>query len=72
MYVLSSSNKRVSIQLLGKEKIQDKLSRFEELTRASLSFLGVSSPGFSGDTGSLLPSKLEIVFLFIENFELHI
>ncbi|XP_062091919.1 tubulin-folding cofactor E [Humulus lupulus] len=60
MYVLSSSNKRVSIQLLGKEKIQDKLSRFEELTGASLSFLGVSSPGFSGDTGSLLPNIKEL------------
>uniref|UniRef100_A0A803QVD7 CAP-Gly domain-containing protein n=1 Tax=Cannabis sativa TaxID=3483 RepID=A0A803QVD7_CANSA len=60
MYVLSASNKRVSIQLLGKEKIQDKLSRFEELTGASLSFLGVSSPGFSGDTGSLLPNLKEL------------
>ena len=60
MYVLSASNKRVSVQLVGKDKIQDKLSRFEELTGASLSYLGVSLPGFSSENGtSLLPSKLE-------------
>lgn len=45
MYVLSTSNKRVSIQLVGKDKIHDKLSRLEELTSASLSYMGVSSPG---------------------------
>lgn len=57
MYVLSASNKRVSIQLVGKDKVQDKLSRFEELTGASLSFLGLSSPGSPGDIGNVLPSK---------------
>ncbi|KAI9169110.1 hypothetical protein LWI28_007116 [Acer negundo] len=52
MYVLSASNKRVSVELLGKDKIQDKLSKFEELTGASLSYLGVSSPRVqcNGDT----------------------
>ncbi|PON49534.1 CAP Gly-rich domain containing protein [Parasponia andersonii] len=60
MYVLSASNKRVSIQLVGKEKIQDKLSRFEELTGASLSFFGVSSPGLSSENGSLLPNLKEL------------
>ncbi|KAK2635452.1 hypothetical protein Ddye_030244 [Dipteronia dyeriana] len=52
MYVLSASNKRVSVEFLGKDKIQDKLSKFEELTGASLSYLGVSSPGVqcNGDT----------------------
>lgn len=59
MYVLSASNKRVSVQLVGKDKIQDKLSRFEELTGASISYLGVSSPGFSRENGGLLPSKLK-------------
>ncbi|KAF8115412.1 hypothetical protein N665_0027s0028 [Sinapis alba] len=52
MYVLSAKNKRVSIQLLGGDKIQDKLSRLEELTSASLPFLGVSS---LGDLASMLP-----------------
>lgn len=57
MYVLSTSNKRVSVQFMGKDKIQDKLSRFEELTGASVSYLGVSSPGVPCDFGSILPSK---------------
>lgn len=48
----------MSVELLGKEKIQDKLSRFEELTGASLSFLGVSSPGSPRDIATLLPCKL--------------
>lgn len=62
MYVLSAGNKRVSIQLLGGDKIQDKLSRFEELTSASLSYLGVSSLGVSSDLGSILPSKIQSCF----------
>ncbi|XP_010427979.1 PREDICTED: tubulin-folding cofactor E-like [Camelina sativa] len=56
MYVLSAGNKGVSIQLLGGDKIQDKLSRFEELTSASLSYLGVSSLGVSPELGSILPN----------------
>lgn len=66
MYVLSARNNRVSIQLLGKDKIQDKLSRFEELTNASLSYLGVSSPGTPDDVvGKTIPSEfLAIVCLF--------
>lgn len=58
MYVLSAKNKRVSIQLLGGDKIQDKLSRLDELTSASLPFLGVSSLGVSSDLASVLPSKI--------------
>ncbi|KAH7570934.1 hypothetical protein JRO89_XS05G0225900 [Xanthoceras sorbifolium] len=50
MYVFTSSNKRVSVELLGKDKLQDKLSKFEELTGASLSYLGVSSPGVQCNT----------------------
>ncbi|XP_010535837.1 PREDICTED: tubulin-folding cofactor E [Tarenaya hassleriana] len=60
MYVLSTRNQRVSVQLLGKEKIQDKLSRFEELTSASLSYLGVSSLGTSSDAGSVIPNLKEL------------
>lgn len=58
MYVLSARNKRVSIELLGKEKIQDKISQFEELTSASLSYLGVSSVGSPSHISSTLPRKL--------------
>ena len=54
MYVLSAKNKRVSIQFLGGDKIQDKLSRLDVLTSASLPFLGVSSLGVSSDLGSRL------------------
>ncbi|KAL8144366.1 hypothetical protein V2J09_017398 [Rumex salicifolius] len=56
MYVLSATNKRVSIQLLGKDKIQDKLSHLDKLTSASLAFLGVSSPGLPGELGSVAPN----------------
>ena len=63
MYVFSASNKRVSVQLVGKDKIQDKLSRFEELTGASLSYLGVSTPGDPGQIGTAVPSKL-VLFSF--------
>lgn len=57
MYVLSASNKRVNVQLVGKDKIQDKLSRLEELTSASVSYLGVSSPGVPCDISTNVPSK---------------
>lgn len=58
MYVLSASNRRVSVQLVGKDKIQDKLSRFEELTSASLYFLGVSCSASDHNLSSVVPSKL--------------
>lgn len=57
MYVLSASNKRVNVQLVGKDKIQDNLSHIEELTSASVSYLGVSSPGVQCDIGAIVPSK---------------
>lgn len=66
MYVLSAKNKRVSIQLLGGDKIQDKLSRLDELTSASLPFLGVSSLGVSSDLASVLPSKIHSTLLSVK------
>lgn len=62
MYVLSARNKKVTIELLGKHQIEDKFSRFEELTTASLAYLGVSFPGPRDKISSTLPSKL----LFLE------
>ncbi|KAL0683166.1 hypothetical protein Bca4012_050014 [Brassica carinata] len=56
MYVMSAKNKRVSNQILGGYKIQDKLSRFEELNNASLPYLGVISLGVSSDLGLVLPN----------------
>ncbi|GFQ00641.1 tubulin-folding cofactor e [Phtheirospermum japonicum] len=60
MYVLSARNKRVSIELLGKHKIEDKLSRFDELTSASLSYLGVSFLGSPDRVSSTLPNIKEL------------
>ncbi|KAG8472672.1 hypothetical protein CXB51_034561 [Gossypium anomalum] len=60
MYVLSARNKRVSVQLLGKDKIQDKLSRFEELTSASISYLGVSTPGDPAEISASVPNLKEL------------
>ncbi|KAJ6295169.1 hypothetical protein OIU76_023135 [Salix suchowensis] len=60
MYVLSASNRRVSVQFVGKEKIQDKLSRLEELTGASLSYLGVSNPGSPNEISNIVPNLKEL------------
>lgn len=57
MYVLSASDKRVSIEFVGKDIIKDKLSRFEDLTSVSLSYMGVNSLGNPSQIGSVLPSK---------------
>ncbi|KAK6919830.1 CAP Gly-rich domain [Dillenia turbinata] len=62
MYVFSASSKRVSVQLVGKEKIEDKLSRFEELTTASLSYLGVNSAGCSSEISAIV-SNLKVLDL---------
>ncbi|XP_031121632.1 tubulin-folding cofactor E [Ipomoea triloba] len=60
MYVFSASNKRVTVELLGKEKIQNKLSHFEELTSASLSYLGVSSAGDPFHISTTIPNLKEL------------
>ncbi|KAL1300681.1 hypothetical protein HN51_045334 [Arachis hypogaea] len=60
MYVLSTSNNRVSVQLVGKDKIQDKLSRFEELTNASLAYMGVSFPGIPYQINTTVPNMKEL------------
>ncbi|GAB4839529.1 hypothetical protein Ancab_029055 [Ancistrocladus abbreviatus] len=60
MYVLSMSNQRVSVQLVGKDKIQNKLSRFDELSHASLAYLGVSSPGSPGQISAMASNSKEL------------
>ncbi|EEF36877.1 tubulin-folding cofactor E [Ricinus communis] len=60
MYVLSASNKKVSVEFVGKEKIKDKLSKFDELKSASLPFLGISSPGSPTDIRNLVPNLKEL------------
>ncbi|CAI9117145.1 OLC1v1018487C1 [Oldenlandia corymbosa var. corymbosa] len=60
MYVLSATNRRVSVEILGREKIQSMVSNFEDMTGASLAFLGVSSPGPLGTLVSTLPNLKEL------------
>ncbi|GKA22347.1 tubulin-folding cofactor E, partial [Tanacetum coccineum] len=60
MYVLSASNKRVNVELVGKSKIEDILGKFEELPGASLSYLGVSSPGDPVQISKTLPNLKEL------------
>ncbi|CAA0837683.1 Tubulin-folding cofactor E [Striga hermonthica] len=71
MYVLSATNKRVSIELLGKHKIEEKMSRLEELTSASLSYLGVSNPGNPEHISSTLPNikELDLTGNLLDNWE---
>lgn len=57
MYVLSASNRRVSVELVGKDKIQKKLGQLEEMKGASLSYGGVSSVG---NISGVMPSKILI------------
>ncbi|KAL5993275.1 hypothetical protein ACLOJK_014199 [Asimina triloba] len=58
MYVLSARNNRVAIQLVGKDKVQEKLSHFDELHRVSLSYLGISLIGPLQQIKTTVPSKL--------------
>ncbi|KAI3761099.1 hypothetical protein L1987_51507 [Smallanthus sonchifolius] len=60
MYVLSASHKRVNVQLVGTDKIEDILGRFEELPGASLSYLGVSSSGDPNEISKTLPNLKEL------------
>lgn len=60
MYVLSASNKKVSIQLVGKDKIQNKLSFLEELSGASIAYHGVSSAGIPSEISSIVPNLKEL------------
>ncbi|KAJ9567752.1 hypothetical protein OSB04_003718 [Centaurea solstitialis] len=60
MYVFSANNKRVSVQLVGKDKIEDQLGRFEELPGASLFYLGVSSSGDPVQISKTLPKLKEL------------
>lgn len=63
MYVFSTRKKQVPIQLVGKDKIQEKLNHFQELTSVSISYMGVSSTGPSHEIYAAVPSN---VFFIIE------
>ena len=56
MYVFSTSQKRVSVEFVGQNKVQEKLKNFNDLTSASVSYMGVSSTGPPDELKSLVPS----------------
>ena len=57
MYVFSTSEKHVSVELVGTNKVREKLKNFDELMCASVSFMGVSSTGSQEELQGLVPSK---------------
>ncbi|KAH9323023.1 hypothetical protein KI387_017662 [Taxus chinensis] len=60
MYVLSSSQKRVSIELVGVTEIQERQMHLENLLHVSLEYTGVSSPGSIQEISGLLPQLEEL------------
>ncbi|CAL4910786.1 unnamed protein product [Urochloa decumbens] len=62
MYVFSTSQKRVSVEFVGQNKVQEKLKNFSDLTSASVSYMGVSSIGPPDELKSLVP-KLRLLDL---------
>lgn len=56
MYVFSTSQKRVSVEFVGTDKVQEKLNNFNDLTSGSVSYMGVSSIGSPDEIKSLVPN----------------
>ncbi|XP_062230482.1 tubulin-folding cofactor E-like isoform X2 [Phragmites australis] len=56
MYVFSTSQKRVPVEFVGKNKVQEKLKNFNELSSASVSYMGVSSIGPPDELKNLVPN----------------
>lgn len=57
MYLLSVRQKRVSVELVGKEKIEKKQKHLEDLISASLVYEGISS---SGELENVFPNLKEL------------
>jgi len=64
MYVFSTSQKRVSVEFVGQNKVQEKLKNFNDLNSASVSYMGVSSIGPPDELKSLVPSKYRYTILY--------
>ncbi|KAI4368156.1 hypothetical protein MLD38_016744 [Melastoma candidum] len=60
MYVLSASNRRVPVELIGEEKIMDKFRQLEELKVVSLVYQGVSSFDDPSHLSSIIPNTEEL------------
>jgi hypothetical protein len=65
MYVLSTSQKRVSVEFIGKNKVQEKLKNLDELSSASVAYMGVSSIGSPDELKNLVPSKCCLMILLL-------
>lgn len=57
MYVLSASQKRVVIEHVGVNKMEEKLMHLENLFHVSLEYAGVSEPGPLHEIHGILPSN---------------
>ncbi|XP_020574507.1 tubulin-folding cofactor E-like [Phalaenopsis equestris] len=60
MYVFSSSKRRVSIQLVGKSKVEEKLKNFEDLNGASMPYFGVGSVNPSQEISNVVSNLKEL------------
>lgn len=60
MYVFSTSQKRVPVELVGKSKVQEKLKNFNALLSASVSYMGVSSIGSPDQLKNLVPNLRQL------------
>ncbi|KAJ7519701.1 hypothetical protein O6H91_20G051600 [Diphasiastrum complanatum] len=60
MYVMSVTQKRVGIELVGKNKIEEKQHRLDELYIASLSYAGVAFSDKTGEIKSIVPNIEEL------------
>ncbi|KAL6619619.1 hypothetical protein ACP70R_034758 [Stipagrostis hirtigluma subsp. patula] len=74
MYVLSTSQKRVSVEFVGKNKVQEKLKNFNELSSASVSYMGKSQttrfnrkPALTMDISSLCQALASLEVLNLTN-----
>ncbi|KAL5203074.1 hypothetical protein ABZP36_014026 [Zizania latifolia] len=60
MYVFSTSQKRVSVELVGKNKVQEKLKNFNELISASVSYMEVTTTGPLDELKNLVPNLRQL------------
>ncbi|KAJ3683216.1 hypothetical protein LUZ60_013443 [Juncus effusus] len=60
MYVFSASQKRVNVELVGKNKVQEIFKKFDEIHSISVSYMGVSTIGDLDEIKTLLPKLKEL------------
>ncbi|CAM6106555.1 unnamed protein product [Calypogeia fissa] len=60
MYVLSTSQRRITVELVGESQIEARQKQLQHLLVATLAYAGVSSPGPPGQFKSLVPNLKEL------------